>query len=428
MGHVLVVDDERNFRTVLTQILKTKGHEVSECGSPEEAMQLLEDQSPDLVVSDVRMQPVSGLVFLQNMRAEHPEIPVVMMTAYASVETALDTLKMGAYDYLTKPFKIEDFMEVVERALASTKDMSSSAGMADLVARNSRFDSILCVSSAIRDAFRMVELVAPTDTTVLLTGEKGTGRTAFARAIHRGSMRKDGSCVVLECGQLHASDPVVSFMGELPEPGSGPVTGAGGLLAANGGSLILEDVDQLPAEAQEVLLVAMRDKAVTDPKEGVSTDIDVRILATTTVALDTIVSSGAFSSELFRRIGLMSIELCPLAQRRDDILPLAWSFLRDIAGPEQAPPEMSPDARGALQHYVWPGNVAELREAMQHASAHLIGGLVARESLPPHLLRTMTESISVTSPGAVKSGQAQSLKAFLRKKGVDVDEELQKDA
>lgn len=184
MGKILLVDDEKNFCAVLKQILTIKGHEVDVCGTVADALELIENGDLDLVVSDIRMQPLSGLFLLQELQANKPDLPVVMMTAYASVDTALDALKMGAFDYLTKPFKVEDFMEVVDRALVGNTELISATEMESVIKENCAFGQLICLSPNIKESCRMIELVAPTDTTVLLQGQAGTGRTLFARAIN----------------------------------------------------------------------------------------------------------------------------------------------------------------------------------------------------------------------------------------------------
>ena len=379
----------------------------------------------DLVVSDIKMEPVSGLVLLQNIKSIRPEIPIIMMTAYASVETALDTLKMGAFDYITKPFKLDDFMEVVERALASVTDPAGN------IERSGDPESYCClpgvvgVSSGMQDTCRMLELVAPTEATVLLRGEKGTGRSMLARVVHSRSRRGDKACVEIDCAALPPESAVDLFVGRTVDDDTPGDPEYHGLLGANGGTVILENVDALSPDLQKTLLRAICDKVVTLPS-GREAGLDLRIVATADVGLQNAVVEGRFLEDLFRRISLVSVEIRPLRERREDILPLVWLFLRQKRGDEDKLPELAADARGALKHYPWPGNIAELCEVMEHAWQNRVDGKIMRDSLPEPMLRSLTESMSVFSGTGINNNQATSLMAFLRRKGVDLNRELSK--
>jgi DNA-binding NtrC family response regulator len=421
MGRILLVDDEKNFCAVLRQILKIKGHEVDVCGTVADALESIENNKFDLVVSDIRMQPLSGLFLLQELQSNKPELPVVMMTAYASVDTALDALKMGAFDYLTKPFKVEDFMEVVDRALMGNNEIVSAAEMDSIVKDNSSFGCLICLSANIKESCRMVELVAPTDTSVLLQGEGGTGRTLFAQAIHNISSRKDKACIVYSCSDLDPDDDIAvnSLIGTAVDVEDVNSKGAG-ILGAEGGTLILEDVECLSILMQKMLLDVICNKQLQtgDFKSDV-VPVNVRLLVTSSSCLKTAVSEGRFLEELYRRISLISINICPLSERRDDILPLAWFFLKKQVNGDI--PAISADVRGALQHYAWPGNVAELKDVVTYLREHAIDGAIVRDSLPPHLLSTIKDTKGIDKESLADS-KAKTLKAYLARKGVDLDQ------
>ncbi len=419
MSKILLVDDEKNFCTVLKQILTIKGHEVDVFATVSDALESIEKVKYDLVVSDIRMQPLSGLFLLQELNGSHPELPVIMMTAYASVDTALDALKMGAFDYLTKPFKVEEFLDVIDRALMSSNELVSTSEMENIVKENCFFDCILCVSKSMKESCKMIELVAPTDTSVLLLGQAGTGRTLFAQAIHNHSSRKDMSCLVLNCAELSDEKTAPDiFIGKAGNPNDVNSSGSG-ILGADGGTLILENIENMAIIVQRMLLdVICKKQVFPEGKEPVN--VNVRILATSSACLDTAIKEGRFLDELYRRISLISINICPLSERREDILPLAWFFLSQLAKEGEEIPAISADVRGALQHYIWPGNVAELRGVVKYLFEHKDNNMITRNSLPPHLLNTISDKKS-DAGNAAESNKAKSLKEYLSRKGVDPD-------
>ena len=424
MGKILLVDDEKNFCAVLGQILTIKGHEVSVCGTVADALTLIENDDLDLVVSDIRMQPLNGLFLLQKIQSNKPELPVVMMTAYASVDTALDALKMGAFDYLTKPFKVEDFMVVVDEALVGNNELVSASEMDSVVKANCAFGKLICLSPNIKESCRMIELVAPTDTSVLLYGQAGTGRTLFAKAIHNNSFRKDKPCVVFKCSELDTDDDIAlkSFIGKPIDYDNIKADGIG-VLGAESGTLILEDIEYLPVLMQKLLLDIICNKQIKTEDNHGTRQVDVRFLVTSSACLKTATVEGKFLEELYRRINLISINICPLSERRDDILPLAWYFLTNIAQRENSSvPAISTDVRGALQHYAWPGNVSELKYVVKYLYEHVVDGTIVRDSLPSHLLKTIINTQSVDTPRAVEDCKAKTLKAYLVRKGVDLEQ------
>ncbi len=421
MGKILLVDDEKNFCAVLRQILTIKGHDVSVAGTVADAMEEIEKGDLDLVVSDIRMQPLSGLFLLQELQSNKPELPVIMMTAYASVDTALEALKMGAYDYLTKPFKVEEFIEVIDRALVGNKEMVSASEMDSIVKENCAFGCIICLSPNIKESCRMIELVAPTDTSVLLQGQAGTGRTLFAKAIHTNSSRKDKPCVVLSCSDLDSDDAVATtaFTGTASDPEDLKMIGTG-VLGAEDGTLILEDVESLSMTIQNLLLDVLCKKKIDAGADKGVIDVNVRFLVTSSTCLKTATLDGKFLEELYRRISLISINICAMAERRDDIIPLIWFFLNDLLEEGQPVPGIAADVRSALQNYAWPGNVAELRGVVKYLHAHAVDGDIVMESLPPEILSTVPDSGGDDSSDSQESSKAQKLKAYLVKKGVDL--------
>jgi DNA-binding NtrC family response regulator len=417
MARILVVDDEESLRTIMGQILSSHGHSPILCRSVKEAMDALASGRIDLAISDIRMEPVNGMALLKEIRSIQPGTPVIMMTAYASVETALDALKIGAYDYLTKPFKIVDFIAVVEKALASAGESDGLTEANGIVGARYCFGRVVGMSAVMAEACRLLELVAPTDATVLLHGEKGSGRSLIAHTVHEKSLRAGSICASIDCGKMSAG-----------EPGGGAASVAhlfAMLRESSGGTVVLQNVECLPPGGQKLILSLLRDKSIVEEGRKEPVHLDVRIIATAGPCLRKRVESGQFEEDLYRRLGLLSVEIKPLCERQEDILPLFIHFLQQESGEgEHAIPEVSADVRGALQHYVWPGNVAEMRDVVKFAMLHKVNGAVVRQSLPPEMLRTLTVSEHIGSVPTMDGNRAASLKAFLRKKGVELTDAM----
>lgn len=420
MARILIVDDEDNIRTIMGQILSSKGHAPTLCRNTEEAMGVLAEGGVDLVVSDIRMEPTSGLVLLKQVRVLQPDTPVIMMTAYASVETALDALKMGAYDYLTKPFKIVEFIDVVERALASGGQQQRTVAESEVGKGEDRycFGKAVGISAAMLDACKLLGLVAPTDATVLLHGERGTGRGLLALTIHEKSLRASGTCVRIDCdrwdGAGSAGDSVSAASGGLVEK----------LKEADGGTAILRNVELLPATGQAAILSLLHDKNLSGGDRKAAANVDVRVIATAGPELRQAVEQGRFDEDLYKRLGLLSVEIKPLCERREDVDPLFLHFLKELAGDRESLPSVSADVRGALHHYVWPGNVAELKQVTEYAFGHTVHGNITRQSLPASVLSTLAVGEYGGGVPDMDGNRAASLKAFLRRKGVELTDSM----
>jgi len=417
MARILVVDDEANFLAVLGQVLTSKGHEVHLCGSVETALAETDGHPLDLAVTDLRMAPQSGMVLLERMRKERPALPVIVMTAYATVETALDALKIGAFDYVTKPFRLEAFLEVVDRALAAAAaEPTRLAGTDDLL----RFGRVVCACPAMREACRMVELIAPTDAAVLLSGEAGTGRSLLATVVHELSRRSDGPFVTIDAADLPDDASPEAFLGEAPSPDDPPDKPAVGLLGAEGGSALIENVGRLTPALQTILLEALKDRRV--PVAGKKVDLDVRFMATASGDLGPEAAAGGFLEELHRRLALVRVAIPALRDCPDAVLPLAQRFLESEVGPGNPIPELTGDARGVLLHYAWPGNAAELRSVLQQALRNLDDDRITRASFPRNVVDAVhggepADQLRPETQG--KRQAAPSLKAFLKAQGVE---------
>jgi DNA-binding NtrC family response regulator len=363
---VLIVDDEANVRKVLTALLEQAGYRTSPAASGEEALDLVRAQDPDLVLTDLRMPGMDGLELLRTLREEFPEIPVVLLTAHGTVEAAVEAMKRGAHDFLTKPFDKEQVVQVLAKALAQAE--RSRREFQGPIARDARC-GIVGSGPAMETVFHLVERLAPTPSTVLVTGETGTGKELVAEALHRLSPRAEGSLVRINCGAL--PDNLVEA--ELFGHEKGAFTGAdrskpGRFELADGGTLFLDEVGELPPPAQVKVLRVLQDGVVdrvggTEPRQ-----VDARLIAATNKDLEEAVRAGSFREDLLYRLRVVEIRVPPLRERLEDVPPLAEFFLDKHARRlGRARPGISPGAVAALASREWPGNVRELENAVERA-------------------------------------------------------------
>ncbi len=389
---VLVVDDEPTYRALYTQVLTEAGLAVLSASGAAEASAVLRAQRIDMVVSDVRMPGGSGLDLLKTVRTTTPNLPFLLVTAYADVRDAVEALKLGAVDYLAKPVDLDELLASVEHTLGITTETTAEDPPA--AARG----EIICESSAMRQLLRDAWQIAQSDVGALLLGESGTGKEVLARFIHRNSARAKAPFVAVNCAALSASLLASELFGH--ERGS--FTGAntsrrGRFREADGGVLFLDEIGDMPLELQPVLLRALERRAVTPVGGSGEEPTDFRLLAATNRPLDADVAAGRFRADLFYRLNVIALELPPLRERVEDILPLARGFLAAAGGPSR---RISRAAKLHLEHHDWPGNVRELHNAM--ARAHLLAraDVILPEHLPP-VVRAATEESRQSVPAAV---------------------------
>ena len=386
MSHrILIVDDEVRYRDLYARTLSEAGFDVRMAGSAEEALRVLDDVAPDLVVSDVRMPGASGLDLLKTARERVPGLPFLLVTAYAEVRDAVAALKLGAVDYLAKPVDLDELLACVQDVLGAgprepVPDVPPEA-TEGMVATSAALKAVL------RDAWR----IARSEATVLLTGESGTGKEVLARFIHRNSDRRSGPLVSVNCAAI----PPTLLASELFGHERGAFTGAlarrdGRFREAQGGTLFLDEVGELPPEVQPVLLRALEQRTVTPLGGRGETAVDIRLIAATNQPLEDRVRQGLFRADLYYRLNVIALELPPLRERVDAILPLARRFLAS-SGEER---RISRAAARALLAYAWPGNVRELANAMERARLLARADVILPEHLPPAVRRAAAESAS----------------------------------
>ena len=386
MASILVVDDERSMREFLEILLRKQGHEVASVADVGAALARAASGDVDVVISDLRLGRESGLDLLRAVKEQAPATEVVMVTAFATTENAIQAMKLGAYDYLLKPFKVDEISLVVEKALehrtlvAENRALRHRAGLP-------REQEIIGRSPAIQEVRQLVEKVAAARTTILLLGESGTGKEVVARAIHVRGGRQDQPFVAINCGAIPEGLIESELFGHEKGAFTGAVDAKPGLFeVAGSGTLFLDEVGDLPAPVQVRLLRALQERRVR--RVGGSRDLPVaaRILAATNRDLGVEVEKGRFREDLYYRLNVIQIRLPPLRERREDV-PLFLAHFLERFGAEygRAPPRLSAEAERLLLAHPWPGNVRELANVVERAIALSEGDEVDAAVLPPDL-------------------------------------------
>lgn len=384
---ILVVEDEVNIRAALMTMLEKLGHRVRGAASGEEAQALLEDANANLVITDLKMQGIGGMELLRRIKQMRPDTEVVVMTAYGSIDTAVEAMRLGAYDYLTKPIDRERFPVVVEKALERHFLATENRQLRDRLETRTRFEQMVGESEAMQRVYTLVEMVAGSDVTVLLTGESGTGKELVARAIHHKSPRANGPFITLNCGAL----PENLFESELFGYEKGAFTGAmttkvGRFELADGGTMLLDEVGELSLKSQVDFLRVLETKEFRRLGGTKVIKVDTRIIAATNRNLEEAVKQGDLREDLYYRLNVIPIGLPPLRERADDILLLVESFLHEFTSQHQREPkEVSREAMRLLRLYAWPGNIRQLRNVIERLVVTVRDKTIQSEYLPEEI-------------------------------------------
>jgi len=386
-AQILIVDDEMNIRNALVTLLERKGYQARGVGTGEEALDLLETTSMDLVITDLRMPGIGGMEFLRRLRTKWPSTDVVVMTAYGSIETAVEAMRAGAYDYLTKPIDRERFPIVVEKALERHLLAIENQQLRDRLETRTRFERMVGESEPMQHVYHLVEMVAASDVTVLLTGESGTGKELVARAIHHQSSRSNGPFVTVNCGAL----PENLFESELFGYEKGAFTGAlttkaGRFELAHGGTLLLDEIGELSLKSQVDFLRVLETKEFRRLGGTKVVTVDTRIIAATNRNLAEAVKQGDFREDLFYRLNVVPIKLPPLRERGDDIPLLVETFLPEFCAQHQREPkDVSREAMRLLRLYAWPGNIRQLRNLLERLVVTVREQMIQPQHLPEEI-------------------------------------------
>jgi DNA-binding NtrC family response regulator len=380
-ANILLIDDDASLCDLVSHLLESRGHAVRRAHSAEDGLPLLEEGNFDVLITDVNMTPMNGVALCRHVRARHEDIPVVVMTAYGTVDSAVAAIRAGAYDFIKKPFDADQFMLVVERALGLHALRREAALLRAAV---DAAPQLVGASPALERIRHLISRIANTESTVLITGESGTGKELVARAIHDGSPRSSGEFVAINCAAM----PESLLESELFGHARGAFTDAKGARAglfvrANRGTIFLDEIGEMPAGMQAKLLRAVQERRVRPVGSDAEVEFDARVIAATHRDLEGAVKDETFREDLFYRLNVIRMHVPPLRARGDDILVLARQFLaRNAQRSSHEVGELSAAVAKKLLAYPWPGNVRQLQNCIERAVAVARSGEITVDDLP----------------------------------------------
>ncbi len=387
---ILIVDDERSLREFLEILLRKDGHDVTIAGGGQQAIDALESGPEfDLVLTDLMMPHVNGMAVLEAVKERSPDTQVLMMTAYATADTAIEAMKKGAFDYLQKPFKVDEIQVVIHKALAQRRLVEENRQLRAQVHKQYSFHNIVGRSSRMQQVFELVRRVADTRTSVLITGESGTGKELIARAIHHSSGRRDHPMITVNCGAIPENLMESEFFGHV----RGAFTGAhanktGMFAAADEGTIFLDEIGELPMHLQVKLLRVLQERRIRAVGATQEVPVDVRIIAATNQDLESGIKEGRFREDLYYRLNVIRLEMPALRHRTEDVPLIARHFLRRHSEEmDKRIEDFEPDAMETLLAYDFPGNVRELENIVERAVTLENSQWIRRDNLPPWMLR-----------------------------------------
>jgi DNA-binding NtrC family response regulator len=407
---ILVVDDEKNIREGLAESLRLDGYAVKTAADGAEGLKAVETGEIDLVITDLKMPALSGSDLLRTVSGRYPGLPVIVLTGHGTIEDAVDAMRYGAFDFLTKPVNLDHLTLLVKRALENRELARKNLELEAEVEAQRRTSSIIGSSAEMKRIFDLIRRVAPTKASVLITGESGVGKELVADAIHNLSPRKDGPLIKVHCAALAES----LLESELFGHEKGAFTGAvsrkrGRFELANEGTLFLDEIGEINQNVQIKILRVLQERRFERVGGEETVETDVRIMAATNRDLKTEIAEGRFREDLYYRLNVVNIHVPPLRERRDDIPLLAMAFLKEFSQENGKRIEgFEPKARSALYAYTWPGNVRELRNCIESAVVMARGGLVGVEDLPPSV-RSSDEERDIRVPSGSSLAEAEKI-------------------
>jgi two-component system response regulator AtoC len=384
---ILVVDDEENLLHFLSKLLEGEGYRVETAGMGGKALEKAKEADFDLAILDIKLPDMDGVAVLRAFKEIVPAANVVLITAYGSVESAVEAMKAGAYDYIVKPFRAEEILKAVAKALEQRRLWREVLHLRREVERKYSFENIVGKSQAMQHVFRQIQTVAASKSTVLITGDSGTGKELVARAIHYRSKRKSGPFVVIDCGAIPENLQESELFGHIKGSFTGAVSTKRGLCEeANGGTLFLDEVGDLSGPSQAKLLRVLQEGTIRRLGETKTIEVDVRVIAATNKDLAELVREGRFREDLYYRLNVIPITLPLLRERREDIPLLVECFMRRYAAAAtKEVRRISPSAMEVLLSYPWPGNVRELENVIERAVLFSDGEVIQEELLPQEI-------------------------------------------
>ena len=388
-ARVLVVDDEKSMRDLLSITLEKEGYDVVTAAGGEAAIEALRRDATDAVITDLRMPKVDGLQVLRAAKEIFPDVAVIVVTAVASTETAVEAMKLGAYDYITKPFKLDEVSLIVRNALERKRLRDENLYLRKQLETQHRFENIIGKSGRILEVFDTIRKISDSPSTAMITGESGTGKELVARAIHFNSLRRDKPFVSVNCGAIPEGLMESELFGHVRGAFTGAVSNKVGLFSAGeGGTLFLDEITEIPPLLQVKLLRAIQTREIRRVGDTKDIKTDVRLIAASNRNLEDAVKEGVLREDLYYRLNVIPIQLPPLRERREDIPLLVAQFLQKFSkdlGKETR--GVAPEAMSILERYHWPGNIRELENVLERAIVLGAGDMLGIESLPETLRR-----------------------------------------
>ena len=384
MPKILVVDDQRNMRTTLSMMLRGAGYDVDEAADGAEACDRVLAESYELVLTDLKMGARDGMDVLRHVKQEAPLTEVIMMTAFGTIESAVEAMRIGAYDYIQKPFTEEELLVKVQKAVEKRQLAGEMVVMAAEFRERYRFDNIIGRSAAVRDVLGRIVRIAPTDTTVLITGESGTGKELVARAIHANSARADKPFVPVNCAAISETLLESELFGHVRGAFTGAVSARKGLFEeANGGTFFFDEIAETPTSFQAKLLRAIQEGEIRRLGDNKPLHVDVRIVAATNVDLQEAIAEKRFRQDLFYRLAVARFVLPPLRDRKEDIPLLVEHFLQKFAKKMRRSVKLGEGVMDYLLRYEFPGNIRELENMVEQGVALAVHGQVELDDIIP---------------------------------------------
>ena len=395
MQRILIADDEPLYLRTTGELLRKAGYECVCVADGGEALRRLREEPFDLVLSDLNMPGNHGLEVLREHSAQRPRVPLVVVTGAPTLPSAIESVRLGITDYLLKPVKFEDLLSCVQRALASRSPAPpTSLPLSDRAKElASRFPRIIGQSAPMLDVLEIIDRVADTDTSVLLTGESGVGKEVIARALHERSGRREGPFQVIDCTAVPESLFESMLFGHVKGSFTGAVKDQIGLLTqSDGGTVFFDEIGELPLAGQAKLLRAVQERSFTPVGGAQPVSVDVRFICATNRDIEAEVAAGRFRQDLFYRLGVIHLEAPPLRDRGNDVLLLAEHFIQQLKPVTSPITGLSPEATRVIRSHAWPGNIRELRNAIEHALALAKGTEITAEDLPATVRRRVEDN------------------------------------
>jgi DNA-binding NtrC family response regulator len=386
-GKILAVDDEPNIRHLIDSEFSLEGFEVVTAGSGEEGLRLFEDNRFDVVLLDLKLPKISGIETLRRIRQKSPRTAVIMITGYGDVKTAVETMKLGARDYISKPFKLDELLDLVKLSIGEVKRNESFKALPESLNLDQRCHFLECPSRAMQDIYALVKKIAPTDCTILLQGETGVGKDVLARQVHILSLRGGGPFVTLDCGLLPHSLAESELYGHRKGAFSGATEPKTGLVEkSHQGTLFLDEIGNIDLELQKKFLRFIETGYIRRVGENAEKKVNARIILATNLEIEEALQQGKIRSDLFYRMSQFHLNIPPLRDRPDDIIPLALHFLKPNSR-KHRPVRFSDEASEIFSAYSWPGNIRELKATANRIGYLVDENVICPEHLPPHLFQ-----------------------------------------